>query len=93
MQWVKQTFSVRLNFRVGRKGHVWGERYESEILAGEPPAEAEAVDWEMVEAKANEKIADAITYELTWGSPRPAGMGTKTSFSPRFTFFSEPPPV
>jgi hypothetical protein len=36
MQWVKQTFSVRFNVIVGRTGHVWGERYRSEILAGDP---------------------------------------------------------
>ncbi|MDR0638710.1 MAG: hypothetical protein LBG27_07410 [Spirochaetaceae bacterium] len=24
MQWIKQTFSVRLNARTGRTGHVWG---------------------------------------------------------------------
>ncbi|MDR0639384.1 MAG: hypothetical protein LBG27_10890, partial [Spirochaetaceae bacterium] len=36
MQLLKQTFSLRFNIMVGRKGHVWGERYESEILDGEP---------------------------------------------------------
>jgi hypothetical protein len=34
MQWVKQTFSVRFNVIVERMGHVWGERYRSEIPAG-----------------------------------------------------------
>jgi hypothetical protein len=37
MQWLKQTFSLRFNVRTGRKAHLWGERYWSEILAGEPP--------------------------------------------------------
>jgi hypothetical protein len=32
MQWVKQTFPARLNVRTGRLGHVWGERYWSDIL-------------------------------------------------------------
>jgi hypothetical protein len=45
MQWVKQTFSLWFNLRTGRKGHTWGERYESEILFGEPPGDAEEVDW------------------------------------------------
>jgi hypothetical protein len=45
MQLLKQTFSLRFNIIVGRKGHVWGERYESEILDGEPPEDAEEVDW------------------------------------------------
>jgi hypothetical protein len=34
MQWVKQTFSVRFNMRMGRTGHVWGDRYGSRILPG-----------------------------------------------------------
>ncbi|MDR0638993.1 MAG: hypothetical protein LBG27_08880, partial [Spirochaetaceae bacterium] len=36
MQLLKQTFSLRFNIMVGRKGHVWVERYESDILWGEP---------------------------------------------------------
>jgi hypothetical protein len=92
MQWVKQTFAVRLNFRTGRKGHVWGDRYSSEILAGDPPPGAKKVDWAVINAKAETKIPAAITYELIWDSPRPAGMGSETCFSPQFTFSSEPPP-
>jgi hypothetical protein len=92
MQWIKQTFSVRFNFRTGRKGHVWGDRYWSEILAGNPPEGAKEVDWEKVRVDANTEIPAAMTYELTWDSPRPAGMGSETCFSPQFTFSSEPPP-
>jgi hypothetical protein len=42
MQWIKQTFAVRFNVLDGRTGHIWGDRYWSEILAGEPPEWAEA---------------------------------------------------
>jgi hypothetical protein len=42
MQWIKQTFAVRFNLLDGRTGHIWGDRYSSEILAGEPPEWAEA---------------------------------------------------
>jgi hypothetical protein len=42
MQWIKQTFAVRFNVIDGRTGHIWGDRYWSEILAGEPPEDAEA---------------------------------------------------
>jgi hypothetical protein len=42
MQWVKQTFAVRFNVLDGRTGHIWGDRYWSEILPGEPPEDAEA---------------------------------------------------
>jgi hypothetical protein len=38
MQWLKQTFAQRYNALTGRTGHIWGDRYWSEILEGEPPA-------------------------------------------------------
>jgi hypothetical protein len=41
VKWIKQTFAVRFNLLDGRTGHIWGDRYRSEILAGEPPAWAE----------------------------------------------------
>jgi hypothetical protein len=41
MQWIKQTYSVRYNVYDGRTGHIWGDRYTSEILPGEPPESAE----------------------------------------------------
>jgi hypothetical protein len=44
MQWIKQTFSVRFNIVTWRTGHVWGDRYRSEILVGEPPPGAGEVD-------------------------------------------------
>ncbi|MDR0637445.1 MAG: hypothetical protein LBG27_00845 [Spirochaetaceae bacterium] len=47
---MKQTFFLRFNIIVGRMGHVWGERYESDILWGGPPEGAEAVDWAEAEA-------------------------------------------
>jgi hypothetical protein len=39
MQWIKQTFAVRFNVLDGRTGHIWGDRYWSEIVAG-PPEDA-----------------------------------------------------
>ncbi|MDR1469802.1 MAG: hypothetical protein LBT00_10970 [Spirochaetaceae bacterium] len=92
MQWLKQTFSVRFNFRTGRKGHVWGDRYWSEILAGEPPEWAKEVDWEVVEAEASKPVPAGMTYKLSWGSPRPVGLGSEAPFSPQFTFSSVFPP-
>jgi REP element-mobilizing transposase RayT len=38
MKWVKQTFAARFNRRDGRTGHIWGDRYVSWVLEGEPPA-------------------------------------------------------
>jgi hypothetical protein len=34
MQWLKQTFAVRFNRQDGRTGHLWGNRYWSEVLEG-----------------------------------------------------------
>jgi hypothetical protein len=81
MQWVKQTFSVRFNVRTGRTGHVWGERYGSEILPGEPPEGVFPVDWARVEEMAKTPISKAMTYELAWGSPQWAGGMVKMRFS------------
>ncbi|MDR1107481.1 MAG: hypothetical protein LBL19_00430 [Spirochaetaceae bacterium] len=39
LKWIKQTFAVRYNIRAGRTGHIWGDRYWSGILEGEPEAE------------------------------------------------------
>jgi hypothetical protein len=41
MKWVKQTYAVRYNVYDGRTGHIWGDRYESKILPGNPPEDAE----------------------------------------------------
>jgi REP element-mobilizing transposase RayT len=39
MKWLKQTFAQRYNRATGRTGHIWGDRYWSRILEGEPPGE------------------------------------------------------
>jgi hypothetical protein len=44
MQWVKQTFAVRFNLSTDRSGHVWGDRYWSRVVEGEPSEEAAGVD-------------------------------------------------
>jgi REP element-mobilizing transposase RayT len=40
MQWLKQTFAVRYNVMKHLDGHLWGDRYWSKILDGEPPEES-----------------------------------------------------
>jgi REP element-mobilizing transposase RayT len=37
MQWIKQTFACRYNAVKHLDGHVWGDRYWSKVLEGEPP--------------------------------------------------------
>jgi hypothetical protein len=36
MKWMKQVFAQRFNAAAGRIGHIWGDRYWSRILEGEP---------------------------------------------------------
>jgi hypothetical protein len=81
MQLLKQTFSLRFNIIVGRTGHVWGERYESEILDGDPPEDTEAVDWAAIDKSANTPVAGAAAYILSWDSLRSPGMTITTRFS------------
>jgi REP element-mobilizing transposase RayT len=78
LKWLKQTFAVRYNRLTGRTGHIWGDRYWSAILDGEPPEEAKAE----VEARARGGVR-----------PRYKEMTTITGFftlSPHF--FASPPP-
>jgi REP element-mobilizing transposase RayT len=42
MQRLKQTFAQRYNRLAGRIGHIWGDRYWSRILDGEPELVEEA---------------------------------------------------
>jgi hypothetical protein len=72
---------------------VWGERYWSEILAGEPPEWAEEVDWGMVEAKAKTEIPEDVTYKLSWDSPRDEGIRLKLSTSRKNPPKPAAPPV
>ena len=40
MKWIKQTFAQRYNRLTGRTGHIWGDRYWSAVVEGEPPVGA-----------------------------------------------------
>jgi REP element-mobilizing transposase RayT len=44
LKWLKQTFAQRYNRAAGRIGHLWGDRYGSRIVEGEPEGE----EWEAV---------------------------------------------
>jgi hypothetical protein len=93
MQWMKQTFAVRFNVYAGRTGHIWGDRYRSRVLVGEPPEWAEAVDWGLVEAMAETRIPAARARARPGGvSPRTEGSAVKTGFSPKIPRHSTPPP-
>jgi hypothetical protein len=42
MKQMKQVFAQRYNALTGRSGHIWGDRYWSRILEGDPPEGAGA---------------------------------------------------
>jgi REP element-mobilizing transposase RayT len=42
MKWMKQVFAQRYNAAEGRIGHIWGDRYWSRIVEGEPVEEGAA---------------------------------------------------
>jgi hypothetical protein len=91
MQWVKQTFAVRFNLRTERTGHIWGDRYWSRVLEGDPPEGAAEVDWEAVDVGAE-------TGEISFGVWPPDGVSllmaenpTKSGFPPQNPAQSPPP--
>jgi hypothetical protein len=93
MQWMKQTFAARFNVCAGRTGHIWGDRYWSRVVEGEPPERAEEVCWGAVEAAAETRIPAARRRTRPRGvSPRKAGKTAKTRFSPKIPFRSASPP-
>jgi REP element-mobilizing transposase RayT len=92
MQWLKQTFSVRFNLRRGRSGHVWGDRYWSQVLEGEPPEEAEEVDWEAVKTAAETGVLSSGRCSPDGVSPSAAENPAEGRFSPQNPARSPPPP-
>jgi hypothetical protein len=85
MQWLKQTFAVRFNRDEDRTGHVWGDRYCSWVVEGEPP------EWAVEVA--------AETGDLSFGTCLPTGVRSlmtenpaKNGFSPQNPARSPPPP-
>ena len=92
MQWLKQTFAVRLNVLTGRLGHIWGERYVSWILWEGPPEWAEEVYWAEVGKKAETPLEEILTYELFWVSPRENGKAQENRFLFKVTAKPASPP-
>jgi hypothetical protein len=89
MQWLKQTFAVRFNLSGERSGHVWGDRYWSRVLEGEPPEEAGEVDWAAVDVAAETgeisfrmRLSDGAS-PLTVKNPAEPCFSPKTPPDPR----------
>ncbi|MDR0597425.1 MAG: transposase [Treponema sp.] len=80
MQWLKQTFAQRYNALTGRTGHIWGDRYWSEILEGEAPEEAgaEAALGEGTEYRDRPRSRDRVRsarFSALSPAPRPPAPG------------------
>jgi REP element-mobilizing transposase RayT len=89
LKWMKQTFAVRYNRLTGRIGHIWGDRYWSAILEGEPPEVGEA---EGGEAAAVEPKARARGGEKGGVRPRRGERVITSGFFPLSPHFSPSPP-
>jgi REP element-mobilizing transposase RayT len=85
LKWMKQTFAVRYNRLMGRTGHIWGDRYWSVILDGEPPEEME---WDAGEEAAAEPKAPLV--EGGRGSDLGMGKWQLQADSPSFPPITSP---
>jgi hypothetical protein len=92
MQWVKQTFAVRFNLRAERTGHVWGDRYWSRVLEGEPPEEAGEVDWAAVDVAVETGVLSSGARPSDRVSPLAGENPAEPRFSPHPPARSPPPP-
>jgi hypothetical protein len=77
MKWMKQAFARRYNRAEGRIGHIWGDRYWSEIVEGVPEEAGEAAGGDVGGNRVR---------------PYGAGTGEKSRFTPIFTPSHPPSP-
>ncbi|MDR1107773.1 MAG: transposase [Spirochaetaceae bacterium] len=93
LKWMKQTFAVRYNRLTGRIGHIWGDRYWSMVLEGEPP---EVVEWEEAEAEPKVRKRDGVRPQKRERNGVRPHKGKKANPADFFTFpphfFPSPPP-
>jgi REP element-mobilizing transposase RayT len=85
MQWLKQTFAQRYNRLAGRIGHIWGDRYWSRILDGEP---------ELVEEEPSGEPRAAWDLGV-WNhgvSPQSGKLAVNLAFSPNSPLLLAPAP-
>jgi REP element-mobilizing transposase RayT len=72
MQWIKQTFACRYNAMKRLDGHVWGDRYWSKVIDGEPPESGIAAKRAVREESGEEGRAEAggqIPKARPWEGP------------------------
>jgi REP element-mobilizing transposase RayT len=85
MQRLKQTFAQRYNRLAGRIGHIWGDRYWSRILDGEPELGEEAPAGE-------EKAAWGGGISSHRVSPHGGKSAAKPAFPPNSPLIPAPAP-
>jgi hypothetical protein len=88
MKWVKQTFAVRFNRQDGRSGHIWGDRYESWVLEGEPEEDAADSVNAVGAGGAENGLRGGRSSGVRPFGRKPAGKALFSPVSPRST----PPP-
>jgi REP element-mobilizing transposase RayT len=71
MKWMKQVFAQRYNVAAGRIGHIWGDRYWSRILEGEPPGEGEPAPGDRPHKKKREGKAGFSLISPFPAAPQP----------------------
>jgi hypothetical protein len=70
MQWIKQTYACRYNVYDGRTGHIWGDRYESEIVPEGPPKDAKVYVFAPVVCEAaSRRVRKAVKAGCGGGVP------------------------
>jgi REP element-mobilizing transposase RayT len=85
MKWMKQVFAQRFNAADGRTGHIWGDRYWSQILEGEPDAEEEEAEPANGDRPRRGGTANGVC-------PRRRREEGKSGFSLKFPLFAAPTP-
>jgi REP element-mobilizing transposase RayT len=73
MQWIKQTYACRYNALKRLDGHVWGDRYESEIVPEGPPKDAEEYVFAAVVRPENRRVRKAVKAGGGGGVPKSGG--------------------
>jgi REP element-mobilizing transposase RayT len=85
MQWLKQTFAQRYNRLAGRIGHIWGDRYWSRILDGEPDLGEEVSAGEQKAAWGGGVWSHGV-------SPHGGKSAANSAFSPNSPLYLAPAP-
>ncbi|MDR0689358.1 MAG: transposase [Spirochaetaceae bacterium] len=88
MKWLKQVFAQRYNRAEGRIGHIWGDRYGSRIVEGEPPREEPGAGRGDTDTGVRPYDGDSTIGVR----PQRGERAIQTAFPPQFPFLPAPAP-